>query len=152
MKLVHLITIGGVNIMGTSDGSYVQFLSDLDICNDGTGPDHGDPHHIKATAYRPYLNADHDDYIVTPPQIRKLVKPKVLGCLGRVTNTVSHVQHDGVVGEVGPEYTTGEVSYHLAKKLRPSVTHNSGDKRKLYLYEFWPGTPAKVQGKTYKLL
>lgn len=154
-NLEAILKIGGVEIYADPTGSYVCFVSDLDICNDGSGPAHGDPHHIKATAYkhnRKYLNADHDYYIVIPPQVRKLSRLKVMGCKSRLTNLTTGGSHDAVCGEIGPPNKTGEASYCLARKVNASVTHNSGDKRRHYLYELWPGVPAAVNGKHYNLV
>jgi len=151
MPLEMLLTIGGVPIFTGWNGQYVVFISDLDICNDGTGPPHGDPSYQSQTAYNPYLNADRDKYIVTPPQVRLQIPPVVIGCQGRVTNLRTRKWDWGVVGDVGPDYETGECSYCLAKILNPSISHNSGDDHIIYLYEFWPGVPAVVDGKHYKL-
>jgi hypothetical protein len=153
-ELTLLLTISKVNILTNKGSTYVQFTSNLDICNDGTGPDYDDPHHQAMVAYYnggKYLNADKDKYIVTPPQVRKMVPPVVMGCMGRVTNLKTGVRHDGVIGDIGPTNKTGECAYCLAKIINPKVTHNSGDSNKIYLYEFWPGTPAVVNGIHYKL-
>lgn len=149
-----LMKIGPVTIYEKDDGKYVKFVSDLDICNDGSGPSHGDSSYQPQTAYYnngKFLNADEDKYIVIPPQVRMGVPPVVLGCQGRVTNLIDGVWHDGVVGEIGPPDKTGEAAYSLAKIINPSISYNSGDKGLNYLYEIWPGKPAVVDGKTYKL-
>jgi hypothetical protein len=143
-----------VPIFYALDGGYVAFISDLDICNDGSGPAYGDPHHQSQTAYYnggKYLNADKDKYIVIPPQVRESVDPVVMGCQARLTNLASGVWHSAVTGEIGPDDKTGEAAYCLSKIVNQKVTHNSGDKSRLYLYELWPGIPAVVDGKTYKL-
>jgi hypothetical protein len=148
------LVIDKVLIVTAFGGHYVAFISDLDICNDGTGPDYNDPSYQSETAYYnngKFLNADVDKYIVSPPQIRKGVPPTVMGCMGRVTNLKTSVSHYGVVGEIGPSDKTGEAAYCLAKILNPSITHNTGDSKRIYLYEFWPGLPAIVDGKHYKL-
>lgn len=158
-SLEVMLTIGSVNIYRNEDGSYCNFLSDLDICNDGCGPDYDDPHHQSMTAYysgnrqgtSKYLNADVDYYIVVPPQVRAKLPGVVMGCRGRVTNMKTKVSREGVVGEIGPDDKTGETAYVLAKVLNPSIGHNSGDKNKIYLYELWPGVPAKEGSFTYKL-
>ena len=152
--LNFLVTVGGVSIYISDDGSYVCFLSDLDVCNDGTGPRHGDQHYQPQTAYwnkGRFLNADQDKYIVIPPQVLKLTKGKVMGCKGCLTNLNSGVERAAVTGEIGPDYTTGEAAYCLAKIINPKVTYNSGDKSLIYLYELWPGVPAVVDGKHYHL-
>jgi hypothetical protein len=153
-----LLTIGSVKIYVNDDGSYCKFTSDLDICNDGSGPDYDDPHHQAMTAYYSggieggkYLNADVDRYIVVPPQVRAQLPGVVMGCRGRVTNTKTKVVEEGVVGEIGPSDKTGETAYCLAKKLNPAIGHNSGDSNKIYLYELWPDVPATDGDFTYKL-
>lgn len=150
-----LITIAdGVAIYTNEDGSYVCFTSDLDICNDGSGPEHGDPHHQSQTAYYnggKFLNADKDKYIVIPPQVRSMVGPVVMGCQARLTNFKTGIHHAAVTGEIGPDDKTGEAAYCLAKIVCPSVTHNSGDEEENYFYELWPGKAAVVNGKKYKL-
>jgi hypothetical protein len=152
------LSIGSVNIYRNEDASYINFLSDLDICNDGSGPDHGDQDYQAMTAYYSggieggkYLNADKDKYIVVPPQIRSMVPGVVMGCRGKVTNMQTGVSREGVIGDIGPTDKTGETAYCLAKIVNPSVSYNSGDKNRIYLYELWPGVPAKEGGFTYKL-
>lgn len=153
-----LVKVGSINIYTNRDGSYCNFLSDLDICNDGSGPAHGDQHHQAMTAYYSggrdggkYLNADKDKYIVVPPQVRSKLPGVVMGCRGRVTNMETHVVEEGVIGDIGPDDKTGETAYVLAKKLNPSIDYNSGDTNRIYLYELWPDVPATVDGFTYKL-
>jgi len=152
--LTELLTIGNVVIYSTEKGDYVQFVSDLDVCNDGSGPSHGDPYYQSQTAYYnsgKYLNADKDKYLVIPPQIRSMVPPVVMGCQGQVTNLDTKVESAAVTGEIGPSSKTGEAAYCLAKILNPGISHNTGDSRQIYLYELWPGKAAVVDGKTYKL-
>jgi hypothetical protein len=133
---------------------YVNFISDLDICNDGSGPSHGDPNYQPCTAYYndgEYLNADEDRYIVIPPQVRSMLPTAVMGCQGRLTNLLTGAWSAAVTGEIGPDDKTGEAAYCLAKLVNPAVTHNAGDKSRIYLYELWPGLPAAVGLKSYKL-
>lgn len=154
MKLKKIMTIGGVAIMSNEDGTYVQFVSDLDVCTDGTGDDHGDDYHQDETAYYnggKFLNADVDQYIVIPPQIRSCVPPVVMGCQARATNLKTAKVFDAVTGEIGPDDKTGEAAYCLAKKLNHTVSANCGDSDKHYLYELFPGRAAVVSGKHYKL-
>lgn len=153
-----LVKVGSINIYRNADGSYCNFLSDLDICNDGSGPSHGDPYHQAQTAYYSggrdggkYLNADKDKYIVVPPQVRSKLPGVVMGCKGRVTNMETHVVEEGMIGDIGPDTKTGETAYVLAKLLNPSITYNTGDTNRIYLYELWPDVPATVDGFTYKL-
>jgi hypothetical protein len=153
-KLEPLIVIGGVTIYATAKGDYVCFVSDLDICNDGTGSAHGDPYHQSETAYYnggKFLNADKDKYVVIPPQIRSMVPPVVMGCQARLTRLDSMVGHAAVTGDIGPDEKTGEAAYCLSKIINPQITHNTGDEKLIYFYELWPGKAAVVDGKTYKL-
>jgi hypothetical protein len=154
IPLEMLIVIGSVPIFTGGGGKYVAFISDLDICNDGTGPDYDDPHHQSQTAYYnggKYLNADVDKYIVIPPQIRSMVPAKVMGCQARMTNLALGKWSQAVTGEIGPDDKTGEAAWCLAHEMNSKVTHNSGDQRLIYLYELWPGLAAVVGDKTYKL-
>jgi N-acetylmuramoyl-L-alanine amidase len=149
-----LLVIPPVTIWKSHDGSYVAFQSDLDVCNDGTGPNYDDPSYQPETAYYnggKYLNADKDKYIVIPPQIRSMLSSKVMGCQGQLTNIKTGVSFSAVVGDIGPDDKTGEAAYCLAKLVNPSISHNSGDGELIYLYELWPGVPAVVGDKTYKL-
>jgi hypothetical protein len=149
-----LLRVGNVNIYTNGDRSYVRFTSDLDICNDGSGPSHGDSSYQSQTAYwngGKFLNADVDKYIVVPPQVRSMVPGIVMGCQGRLTNLETEVVEEGVIGDIGPKTKTGEAAYCLAKLVNPDVEHNVGDSRVIYLYELWPDVPAIVDGKTYKL-
>lgn len=149
-----LLVIGKVLISSAFDGHYVAFISDLDICNDGSGPSHGDPSYQSQTAYYndgKFLNADKDKYIVIPPQVRKMVPPVVMGCQARMTDLATGKWSAAVTGEIGPDDKTGEAAYCLAKELNPQISHNAGDSNRIYLYELWPGIPAVVDGKTYKL-
>jgi len=118
------------------------------------GPSHGDPSYQSQTAYYndgKFLNADKDKYIVIPPQVRKMVPPVVMGCQARMTDLATGKWSAAVTGEIGPDDKTGEAAYCLAKELNPQISHNAGDSNRIYLYELWPGIPAVVDGKTYKL-
>src|SRR4029453_10683258 len=100
-ELDVLLIINGVAIFVGYDGRYVVFISDLSICNDGSGPKHGDSDYQPQTAYYnkgKYLNADKDRYIVIPPQIRSMVNPVVMGCQARCTNLVTAEWSAAVVG------------------------------------------------------
>src|SRR5262245_21093531 len=108
MQLEILDTIGGTMIYTVEGGSYVCFISDLDVCTDGKGKDHGDQYHLPDTAYQPTLNADRDQYIVVPPQIRNGVAPVVMGCQARLTNLETAEWWPAVVGDIGPSNKTGE--------------------------------------------
>lgn len=143
-----------VPVFSALDDTYICFISNLDICNDGSGPSHRDPDYQNENAYYnegKFLNADEDKYIVIPPQIRAGIKPVVMGCQARMTNLLTAHWSAAVVGDIGPKTKTGEASYCIAKELNPRISHNTGDERRIYLYELFPGTPAIVEGKRYEL-
>lgn len=153
MKLKHFLTVSdGTEIMVSEDQTYMEFIGNLDVCTDGTGPPHGDEYHLPRTAYTPSLNADMDHYIVLHPKMRTGVAPVVLGCMGRVTNLRTREWHWGVWGEVGPGDKAGECAIVLAQFLNPKVSANVGDSKFDYLYECWPGVAAKIGNKQYKLI
>jgi len=74
-----------------------------------------------------------------------------MGCQARATNLLTSKWFPALTGDIGPKAKTGETAYCLAKKLNPKVTANSGDSRMIFLYELWPGLPAVVGQKKYKL-
>ena len=149
-----LLKVGHVNIYSNDDGTYLKFTSDLDVCTDGTGDHHGDKSPQDQTAYYnngKFLNADIDQYIVIPPQVRSAVTPVVMGCQARMTNTANGRVEPAVTGDIGPSNKTGEAAICLAQKMNPRVSANCGDTAHHYRYELWPGIAAHVHGKTYKL-
>lgn len=153
-EVVPILRIGNVRIYANQDCTYIRFQSDLDVCVDGSGDDHGDPYYQSETAYfndGKFLNADKDQYIVIPPQIRSDIAPVVMGCQARLTRVSTGKTEPAVTGEIGPSDKTGEAAICLAQKMNAQVTANSGDSKHDYLYELWPGTPAIVHGKKYKL-
>jgi hypothetical protein len=152
--LTVLLQIGAVKIYVNEDKSYVCFKSDLSICNDGSGPSHGDATYQPQTAYcnnGKYLNADVDRYIVVPPQVRSMVPGVVMGCKARLTNLDTDASTEAVTGDIGPKTKTREAAYCAAKVVNPLITHNSGDDKHIYFYELFPGVPAVVNGKQYAL-
>jgi hypothetical protein len=153
-NLKALMEIGGVTIYATPKGDYLCFVSNLDVCTDGSGPSHGDDYHQDETAYYnggAFLNASRDRYVVVPPQIRSGVDPVVMGCQAKLTRLDTGQSSPALVGDIGPEDKTGEAAICLAKLMNPKVTANSGDSRLIYFYELFPGRPAVVDGKRYKL-
>ena len=132
-NLEILIEIDGVPIFSSPDGKYICFVSDLDVCTDGTGDDHGDPYYQPQTAYYnggEFLNADVDKYIVIPPQVRMMPEPVVLGCEARLTRLDTGKHHAAVTGEIGPENKTGEAAICLAQILRERCFIGHGWRRR----------------------
>lgn len=126
--------------------------SKTNIDGDGTGPSHGDPDYQNDTSLHEHhvaLNADEDQYVAIPPEIRDAVEQPVLGCQG-------HAQHGGkiaqfVVGDIGPRNKLGEVSIALAKALGIPSSPTIGGTLEGVQYTIYPGQPANVNGKQYDL-
>ena len=68
-----------------------------------------------------------------------------------MTNLLTGVWHAAVVGDIGPSSKTGEAAYCLAHIVDPNISHNAGNGELIFLYELWPGIPAVVGSKKYKL-
>lgn len=126
--------------------------SKTNIDGDGTGPSHGDPDYQDDTSLHDHhsaLNADEDQYIAIPLEIRDAVKQPVLGCQG-------HAKHGGkiaqfVVGDIGPKNKLGEVSIALANSLGIPSSPTTGGTLEGVQYTIYPGQPANVNGKQYDL-
>jgi hypothetical protein len=133
----------------------VYFTADADIDVDGSGSSHGDPCYQPDTTLHHNgraLNSDVDKFIVVPPIICQAVKPKVLGCLAKVTNTKNGRKCLAVVGDIGPTKKTGEISRAVAFALGidPSPT-TGGEDSAVIQYEIFPGTAALVDDRQYEL-
>lgn len=97
---------------------------------------HGDP--------RREVDSETVPFIVVPPQIIKGVKPIVLGCKARITDTKTGKQVYAVVADVGPKAHLGEASIAAANALEiPSDPKRGGSSQKRFLYELWPGEAAE---------
>lgn len=156
MRILKTLTREGFKspIFEEDDGR-VHFVADLDVDVDGLGSSHGDPWYQPDTSLHykgKALNADVDYYIVVPLDLPKMVKGVVMGCQGRVTNLRNGKSFSCVVGDEGPTFKDGEASRILAIALdvNPSPI-NGGEDNPVIYYEFWPGMPAVVDGKTYDL-
>lgn len=154
MKSSIIATIEGDNIWEHEDGR-VTFTAKAAIDSDGIGPHHGDRTAQDNTSLhfngKP-LNADVDRYIVVPPAIILGVAGVVLGCQAEVTNSKNGKVTKAVVGDVGPRKKLGEISCAtaLALGLNPSPVDGGVDEHVIQ-YTLWPGKPAVVNGKQYKL-
>jgi hypothetical protein len=80
-----------------------------------------------------------------------MVPGVVMGSKARLTNLDTDVSSEAVTGDIGPADKTGEAAYCLAKIVNPSISHNSGDDKRIYFYELWPDVAANVNGKQYHL-
>lgn len=130
-----------------------ELTADYDVDVDGSGSSHGDKYFQPDTTLHfqgAPLNSDEEDFIVLPPACILNVEGLVLGCQAWVTYRGK--KFPAVVGDVGPTRKVGEGSYHLAKLLgmNPSPVNGGEDYAKV-LYEWRPGIPAVVNGRTYSL-
>lgn len=116
--------------------------------------------YVSSTAYqwpqfartdpRRYLDSETVRFIVVENFIRQRAKGVVLGCRARVTYRGKST--DAVVGDLGPLYKFGELSIACAKEVGIPPNARTGGADGGVLYEFWPGTPAKLDDITYPLI
>lgn len=100
-----------------------------------------------------YLDSEVIPYGVIPPSVRRSAKGIVLGCKARFTNTQNGKTIEGVIGDIGPSTKIGEYSIATFRALGlPSSPRNGGTEKKIIKCEFWPGTPAQINGETYALI
>lgn len=86
------------------------------------------------------VNSEVVPFFVIPAPLVHLVAPVVLGCKGRITDTVKGTFVDCVVADLGPKAHFGEASMAAVKALGINNNPKTGgcdDYR--FLYEFWPG-------------
>jgi hypothetical protein len=133
------------------DGGYRTYHEDDSVALDylaNAGEADGDPvkqknsdpcpgYYVSPTAYehvdyahtdpRRYLDSENVIFSVTPPQLRQLVGPVVLGCQVRMENLENGKVVWGLVGDVGPKDKLGEASIAAAEALGiPSSPKNGG--------------------------
>jgi hypothetical protein len=149
------VFVGEVPVYLLSDGSLI-WLAGADIDGDGTGPNtYGDPDYQNNTTLQwngAGLNAEVDRFIVVPPDIIDAVGGIVMGCQAKVTNVRAGLTFSAVVGDEGPRSKAGEMSIALAEALEiPSSPTMGGTQEPLVCYQIWPGVPALVNGKQYRL-
>jgi hypothetical protein len=84
-----------------------------------------------------YLDASEVPYAVIPGLIRKICKGVLLGCRARVTVDMTSIEC--VTGDFSG-HNIGEASEAVCKWFDPQLSARNGDDRKIYLFEFWPGT------------
>lgn len=99
-----------------------------------------------------YPDAETVPYAVTPPQIVKGVGPVVIGCRATITDLHTGKVLEAGVLELGPKHSVGEASMAACKAFGiPFSPKNGGTSEKRFLYTFFPGVPAIVNGVTYPL-
>lgn len=100
------------------------------------GFNNGDP--------RREVNSELVPFIVVPSPLIGAVKPVVMGCKAKLTDTLTGKWVDGVVADAGPATHLGEASIAAAKALSiPSNPKNGGSEDYRFLYQLWPGIPAE---------
>ena len=118
---------------------------------------------VSATSYRwperaridplAYVDAASVPYIVLPSHWRKLAIGVVLGCKATIedTKTGKILEAAGVL-DFGPRKRLGEASIACAKffEIRSSPK-DGGTEEKRFIYTFFPGVPAVINGVTYQL-
>ena len=96
------------------------------------------------------VNALTVPYVVANPIVARKVPGVVLGCKARVEFKGRVV--DCVVADIGPRKKIGEGSVRLAELLgMPKSPPNGGQEGSKVRWTWYPGVPAVVDGKTYKL-
>ena len=118
---------------------------------------------VSATSYRwpqharidplAYVDAASVPYIVLPSHWRALAVGVVLGCKATVTDrkTGKVLMAAGVL-DFGPKTKFGEASVACAKFFGiPSSAKDGGTNEKRFIYTFFPGVPAEINGVTYQL-
>jgi hypothetical protein len=119
--------------------------------------------YISATSYRwpnrsrinpaAYVDAASVPYIVLPSHWRKEAIGVVLGCKATVedTKTGKILKAAGVL-DFGPKAKLGEASIACAQFFGvPSSPKSGGTSEKRFIYTFFPGVPAVINGVTYQL-
>jgi len=88
-------------------------------------------------------------YVVVNPHVRRNAKGIVIGSKAVVTYQGNSV--DAVVADVSGPNDIGEISIAAAEALGIRSSPRTGGVDSGVQFEFWPGTPAVVNGETYLL-
>ena len=126
----------------------------------------GDPApgaYVSATSYRwperarinplAYVDAASVPYIVLPSPWRRSAIGVVLGCKATVEDTkTGRILNAAGVLDFGPRSKLGEASIACADYFGiPSSPKDGGTSEKRFIYAFYPGIPAVINGVTYQL-
>jgi hypothetical protein len=103
-----------------------------------------------------YVDSATVAYISLPELVIDRASGVVMGCRCVVTNSENGASVEGVVADSGSEDHIGEISVASAKALGLPVGHTheadgGGTTRPVIHYQFFPGTPALVNGVPYPL-
>jgi len=144
---------GVVTDTGEEDGTPVK--------QNASGPAPGA--FVSATSYRwpelaridplAYVDAASVPYIVLPSHWRQEAIGVVLGCKATVEDTkTGKILNAAGVLDFGPRTKLGEASVACAKFFGvPSSAKDGGTSEKRFIYTFFPGIPAVINGVTYQL-
>lgn len=102
----------------------------------------------KTDPYR-YVDACGVPYIVVNPFVRMRAKGIVMGCRARVTWNRNSIAC--VVADVSGPDDIGELSVRAAEMLGINPSPRHGGVESGVSFEFWPGTPANLNGVQYNL-
>lgn len=105
---------------------------------------------IPMTDRRRYVDAVKVPYSVPPGRVRALCKGVLLGCLAKITDTLTGKSIECITADFSGN-SIGEASVAAAHFFDPRLSARNGDERSIYLYEFWPGTSAVINGETFEL-
>lgn len=102
------------------------------------------------TDRRTWVDALSVPYAVAPSLVRALCKGVLLGSAARVTRTTDNRSIDCVCGDLSGS-NIGEASQKAAEHFG-TWTARCGDERRIYLYEFFPGRSAIIDGVAYNTI
>lgn len=151
-----LATIQGCNIY-EDDNGRCWMMADADIDSDGRNLNFdNDPYYQNDTTLHnngQALDAYEERYMVLPKAAINGATGIVMGCQARVHYLRSGLIRTGVVGDQGPTFKVGELSVCYARDLAMPHNPKTGGESNfnMVIYEWWPGTPAVVDGYTYTL-
>ena len=108
--------------------------------------------HLSRTDPMAYVDAAGVPFIVLPSHWRKEAVGVVLGCRATIYDTKTKKTLEAAVLDFGPKAKLGEASIAAAEFFGvPSSPKNGGTDAKRFIYTFFPGVPARVNGVTYQL-
>lgn len=100
-----------------------------------------------------YVDANSVPYIVLPGHWRAEAKGIVLGCRATVTDMKTGTVIEAGVLDFGPKSKLGEASIACARLCGiPCSPKNGGTADLRFVYQFWPGVPAEINGQKYNLI
>ena len=153
-----LMLAGTTPLYDLCDKSYVIGLAGMDIDGDGSGGNaENDPDFQPTTtlvhADGTYVNSRTERGFVVPRKFALAVPGIVIGCRGEIFDTFLKRISPAVVHDIGPDDKAGEATICAAEFFEvPSNPTTGGTQIPRFLYRFWPGQAATVNGITYPLI